>query len=152
MSKLRNPPLQCVQLCVLTVWTTHASTTETLSLIGQPWNHRPHSPLYRKPLRFTSAPSSAPAYSVVVVGALVRGLIISQGSSRIGRRRRHFFSERHRQNRSVYIIASDSAPQVWGKRPGLSHSSSSTVGLTEQGRRDTIFLGNTQWNQDSLWT
>ena len=56
----------------------------------------------------TSAPSSAPAYSAVVVGAL-GGVIISQAARGGGGGK----SPRHRQKR----VASDSAPRDWGKRP-----------------------------------
>lgn len=59
-------------------------------------------------LSATSAPSSAPAYSAVVVGAL-GGVIISQASRGGGGGK----SPRHRQKR----VASDSAPRDWGKRP-----------------------------------
>lgn len=47
-------------------------------LIWQPWN-LPHTVHYVARLSVSSAPSSAPAYSVVVVGAL-GGVIISQGA------------------------------------------------------------------------
>lgn len=59
---------------ILAFGITHASTTKPL-LIWQPWNV-PRNPLYCK-LLATSAPSSASAYSVLVVGAL-GGVIISQ--------------------------------------------------------------------------